>query len=269
MRVLSRIRRNGTNWLLMPAVLGAVLFLMTAARATAQEATDSAAATQPAAAPNISVVDLFFKGGIFMYPLALCSIIAVTIILERFLALRRGNIVPRGFLQGLKTVFHDTRDDRDAALEYCRQHDSAVARMVAAGVKRMPRGLTAAEKAIEDAGANEALKLRRNMRFLYAIGSVATLLGLIGTIWGMIKAFQVAAVAGVGRVDQLSTGIYLAMVNTFSGLAVAIVVTLFYYLLIGRIERLISELNEELSEFSDEYGFNAAPEIEVGVTNTL
>ncbi len=107
------------------------------------------------------------------------------------------------------------------------------------------------------------------MRFLYALGSIGTLLGLIGTISGMIKAFQVAAVAGVGRVDQLSTGIYEAMVNTFGGLAVAIVVTLFYYFFIGRIERLISELNDELNEFSDEYGFNAESDTELRVTNTL
>ena len=105
-----------------------------------------------------------------------------------------------------------------------------------------PRGSThaarfdAAEKAIEDAGANEALKLRRNMRFLYALGSVSTLLGLIGTITGMIRAFQAAAVGGIGRVNQLSTGIYEAMVNTFGGLAVAIVVTIFYYFFVGRIE---------------------------------
>lgn len=271
MQVVSRIRRRGINWLLMPAVLGAVLFVMTAARSAAQEAPDNGAtaATQPAAAPKISVIDLFFKGGFFMYPLALCSIISVTIIIERFLALRRGNIIPRGFLPGLKSVFRDPREDRDKALEYCRRHDSAVARMVAAGIKRLGRGLTAAEKAIEDAGANEALKLRRNMRFLYALGSIGTLLGLIGTISGMIKAFQVAAVAGVGRVDQLSTGIYEAMVNTFGGLAVAIIVTLFYYFFIGRIERLISELNDELNEFSDEYGFNAESDTELRVTNTL
>src|SRR6202000_937407 len=117
-----------------------------------------------------------------------------------------------------------------AALAYCESHDSPLARIVAAGVKRMPRGVVAAEKAIEDAGANEALKLRRYMRFLYALGSVATLLGLIGTISGMIRAFMATAAGNEGpsRVAALSTGIYEAMVNTFGGLAVAIVVTIFY-----------------------------------------
>jgi biopolymer transport protein ExbB len=178
-------------------------------------------------------------------------------------------VIPPDFLPGLRKVFKDVREDRDAAIAYCREHDSPIARMVVAGIKRLPRGLMAAEKAIEDAGGNEALKLRRNMRFLYALGSVATLLGLIGTISGMIKAFQVAAVAGVGRVDQLSTGIYEAMVNTFGGLAVAIVVTIFYYFFVGRIERLIGEINDALASFSDDYGFNAESEAELSATATL
>jgi biopolymer transport protein ExbB len=143
--------------------------------------------------------------------------------------------------------------------------------MVEAGVKRMPRGLVVAEKAVEDAGANEAIKLRRNMRFLYALGSVATLLGLIGTISGMIQAFQSAAGSASGNADvhALTTGIYEAMVNTFGGLAVAIVVTIFYYFFVGRIERLITDLNDSLANFSDEFGFNAESDRELRVTQTL
>lgn len=228
------------------------------------------ATTQPGGVnTGIPVIDLFFKGGFFMYPLAACSVLAVAIIIERFLALRRSQVIPRRFMPGLKNVWRDVQADRGRALEYCRQHDSPIARMIAAGIRRLPRGIPAAEKAIEDAGANEALKLRRNMRFLYALGSTATLLGLIGTISGMIKAFQAAAVAGVGRVNELSTGIYEAMVNTFGGLAVAIVVTIFYYFFVGRIERLISELNDQLSDFSDQFGFTAETDRELRATSTL
>jgi biopolymer transport protein ExbB len=243
--------------------------LLLASAAFAQGVGSPAAATQPATTTNIPLIDLFFKGGIFMYPLAGCSILAVAIIFERMLSLRRSQVIPKNFMKGLRGVWRDPQADRQRALDYCRQKDSPIARMLAAGIKRMPRGIAVAEKAIEDAGANEALKLRRNMRFLYAIGSVATLLGLIGTIYGMIKAFEAAAAEGVGRINELSTGIYLAMVNTFSGLAVAIVVTIFYYFLIGRIERLISELNDELTDFSDQFGFNAESDRELRTTSTL
>lgn len=237
-----------------------------------QGQTTSPADTQATAADNsatgdgaeLNAWDLYLKGGWFMYPLTACSVLALALIIERGMALRRGLVIPARFLPGLRVVARDLRENREGALDYCRANDSAIARMLAAGIKRLPRGVDAAEKAIEDAGANEALKLRRNMRFLYSLGSVATLLGLIGTISGMIKAFQAAASSGAGDVHKLSTGIYEAMVNTFAGLAVAILVTIFYYYFVGRIERLISDLNDTLAQFSDDFGFNNVvdPELE-------
>jgi len=86
---------------------------------------------------------------------------------------------------------------------------------------------------------------------LYALGSIATLLGLIGTISGMIKAFQVASGGGMGKAELLAKGIYEAMVCTFGGLAVAIVCTFAYYYFLGRIERLVGDMNEALGEIGD------------------
>jgi len=249
-------------------LVGAVAILIVNLTVLAQPATTAPATTAPArgeagakvdapAPPKPSLFDMFRKGGIFMYPLAACSVVALAIIFERMLALRRANVIPTRFAQGLRATMRDLRRDRQAGLVYCRNHDVPIARMIAAGLKRLPRGLDALEKAIEDAGTHESMLLRRNMRFLYALGSVATLLGLIGTISGMIQAFQVAAAGGVGRVEQLSTGIYEAMVCTFGGLAVAIVVTLAYYFFVGRIERLVGELNVTLMKFSETYGIDA------------
>src|SRR5206468_1427325 len=173
--------------------------------------------------------------------------------------LRRSSVIPAGFIAGLLGVFRDPVEDRQQAIAYCKAHDSSLARVVLAGLNRLPRGPAAAEKAGEDAGANEALKLRKNVRMLYAFGSVATLLGLIGTISGMIKAFQVAAGGGLGKAELLAKGIYEAMVNTFGGLAVAIVCTAFYYLFLGRIERLVADMNDAFAEFGDRYLATAKP----------
>lgn len=231
----------------------AVFAAITMAAGAAFAQTTAPAENRPA---EITVLQMFVKGGWFMYPLAFASILAVGIIFDRFLALRRSRVIPPAFMPGLARVYKDPKEDREEALKYCTEHESPIARVVAAGIRKMPRGWAAAEKAIEDEGGNQALKLRHNMRFLYSLGSVATLLGLIGTISGMIKAFQVAAVAGVGRVDQLSTGIYEAMICTFAGLAVAIVVTICYYYLVGRIERLVAEINDTVNRFADENGAN-------------
>ncbi len=217
--------------------------------------------------------DLFKAGGVVMYVLAGASVIAVAIIFERLYSLRRSQIIPRDFMPGLRALLRDPRDEaqRREAVNYCRANDSPIARMVQAFIKRLPRGFDAAEKALEDAGGNEALKLRTNMRMFYSIGSVATLLGLIGTIKGMILAFMNTAKAGdaANKVELLSKGIYEAMVCTFGGLAVAILVTVFYYFFIGRIEKLIGDINDELTQFSDEYGLNAESALELGVSNAL
>lgn len=260
-------------------VIGVLLFVRPMAmgqaasangNATTQAAgTTDAGGSGEAPLPKLSPIDLFWKAGFFIWPLALCSILSVAVIIERMIALRRVKIIPPGFLDGLKRVYADNREDREQALRYCEEHDSPLARMIAAGIRRLPRGVAAAEKAIEDTGANETLKLRQNMRFLYSLGSVATLLGLIGTIAGMIKAFQVASVMGPGHADKLSEGIYEAMVNTFAGLAIAIVVTIFYYFFVGRIEKLVSEMNDSVNEFGRDAGFDADPTGEVAATSTL
>ena len=225
---------------------------ITAAAVSTASAGDASLAAQSQIQER-TLFELFRAGGSFMYALLACSVLSVAIIIERFISLRRSAVVPTGFMAGLRGVFRDPREDRQAALEYCQANDSAMARVVAAGVKRLPHGPAATEKAAEDAGANEALKLRRNIRMLYALGSIATLLGLIGTISGMIKAFQVAAGGGLGKAELLAKGIYEAMVNTFGGLAVAIVCTAFYYYFLGRIERLVGEMNEAFAEFGERY----------------
>jgi biopolymer transport protein ExbB len=215
--------------------------------------------------------DLFLKGGYVMWVLGACSVLALAIIFERLYSLRRGRVIPSKFLPGLRAILRSPRYDRESAIEYCRLDDSPLAHMVSAFFKRLPRGFVAAEKALEDAGGNEALKLRQNLRMLYAIGSAATLLGLIGTIAGMIKAFMVTARAGNAdnKVELLSTGIYEAMVCTFGGLAVAILVTIFYYYFVGKVEKLVSDINDELARFADEYGLRAESSDELDTTSGM
>ena len=238
----------GVAALLLVVYCGAALAQQGGAPATAPSAADALATS---AAQKQTLWELFQAGGLAMWALLVCSVLAIAIIIERLVTLRHSTVVPAGFMPGLLGVYRDPVEDRQQGLTYARSHDSAIARVVIAGLNRLPRGPVQAEKAMEDAGANEALKLRRNVRMLYALGSVATLLGLIGTISGMIKAFQIASGGGMGKAELLAKGIYEAMVCTFGGLAVAIVCTAFYYWFLGRIEKLVADMNDSLAEFGD------------------
>jgi biopolymer transport protein ExbB len=251
--------KPASNWRLPPglfaaAALGVIVYC---GSSLAQQSGGAAPSTAPAAdalataAQKQTLWELFRAGGPVMYALLLSSVLAIAIIIERLVSLRAAHVIPGGFMKGLLAVYRDPVEDRQQALSYAKPSDTAVARVVTVGLNRIPRGPEAAEKAMEDAGANEALKLRRNIRLLYAIGSVATLLGLIGTISGMIKAFQIASGGGMGKAELLAKGIYEAMVCTFGGLAVAIVCTAFYYWFLGRIEKLVSEMNDALGDFGE------------------
>ena len=125
-------RINVTRRSLFAGCMGLLLATSVFAQDAAPPAT--AAATQPTASTNIPLIDLFFKGGIFMYPLAGCSILAVAIIFERMLSLRRSQVIPKNFMKGLRGVWRDPQADRQRALDYCRQKDSPIARMLAAGI---------------------------------------------------------------------------------------------------------------------------------------
>lgn len=218
-----------------------------------------AKAAAPAATEDdtgMNVLELLVAGGPLMIPIALCSIGGVTIIAERLFALRRSTICPPDFLPSLREVFRSPAD-RDVAMQFCRSKSLPVARIVAAGIRKMPQGVELVEQAIEDAGANEVAKLRRNLRMLFGLASIAPLLGLLGTVWGLIEAFQTAATEGLGGgakgAQMMAKGIYVALVTTVAGLSVAIPLLVFYYHFQGRIERVVSDLNDVSEEFVEHF----------------
>lgn len=222
----------------------------------------AAPTTQQAAiadeAASMTFLQLLIKGGWFMIPIGMVSLIGLALIMERLVALRMSRVVPGRFLRGMKAAGRDVR----AAIEYCRGHDSPIARIVGAGLRKLPHGEEAARRAIEDAGVNEVHKLRRNLRLLFGVSAVAPMLGLIGTVWGMIEAFRVTAAArGLGRPELLAKGIYEALVTTLGGLIVAIPVLMFYYYFVGKIEQIISVMNDVSEEALEQFtGVNVTTE---------
>ena len=244
----------------LAAAAGMILLAaVAAAQPAAPDAPGGAAETKIQSTPRMSLWELLMKGGYFMIPIGLCSLMGLALIVERAISLRRGAIIPRGFLEGLKRAFQGARDDRRAGLEYCRQNDCPMARVAAAGIRKLHKPEQSVEAAIEDAGANEVAKLRRNLVMLVGISAVAPMLGLLGTVWGMIQAFQVASLQGLGKAESLAKGIYEALVTTFGGLTVAIPILIFYYYFRSKIERIVSQMNDVSVEFLDHYVEEADP----------
>lgn len=218
-----------------------------AARSIPSNVTDGGAAQ--------SVWDFMVKGGPVMIPIGLCSFIALTVMVERLISLRRGQVIPRKFFSGLADHLKNGVRDRDRAMEYCKKNGSPVANIVAAGIKRLDQPVEVIEKHITEAGQREVLKLRKYTRILSVIASIAPLLGLLGTIFGMITAFQTVAASGeaLGKTELLAKGIYQAMITTAAGLMVAIPVLIGFHWLAAKIEFLVSEMDRLTVEFVETY----------------
>ncbi len=151
--------------------------------------------------------------------------------------------------------------DREKILMYCTAEPSPVSRVIQAAVKRLGRPLPEIEKSVEDAGAKEVRGLRRNCRVLSGVATIAPMLGLLGTVAGMIRCFmELSAGDGLARSEHLAAGIYQALVTTGAGLVIAIPAAVAYMMCTARIERLVGELDEVASEFIET---TTAPEDEL------
>jgi biopolymer transport protein ExbB len=216
-----------------------------------------AAADGSAAASGVKVESLWdfvVKGGSLMIPIGACSLVAFTVIIERLISLRRSNVVPPAFIPGLKKVM-DEEADRSEAVEYCQKDGSPIANILAAGIKRLGESVELLERHIQEAGEREIVKLRKYLRSLSVVASIAPLLGLLGTIFGMIKAFQTVATSAesLGKAELLAKGIYEAMITTAAGLLVAIPVLVAYHYLSARIDGLVMDMDRTTVDFIEEY----------------
>jgi len=201
------------------------------------------------------LIDLINRGGWVMYPILLCSIAGLGLTLERLWALRRGRVVPRTFLASVSGLLDQRRYDDVAFLS--QSEDNAAARLVNLALKLGGRRRSLFKDAMEEAGRREAAELTTHLGALHLVASVSPLLGLLGTVSGMISAFSAIAQEGVGHPGLLAEGISEALLTTAAGLCVAIPVLVIHRALSSRAETLTSDL-EELS--SDLLEALAAPE---------
>lgn len=220
-------------------------------------------AAAPAAPPvakrdkSINVFALFLAGGIFMVPITAMSILAVTMTIERTLGLRKQRVLPDELVAGLGQLATGAGNfDPRKAYRICQQFPSAAANVVRVMLLKVGRPLPEVETAVAQASQREADKLYANVRWLNLAASLSTMLGLIGTIQGMILAFhQLTNIeATADRTSVLASGIYTALVTTFAGLTVAIPALLVAHFFESRILSLFRQI--------DELTFNLLPQLE-------
>ncbi len=193
---------------------------------------------------------LFLKGGFFMWPILIGSIVMLAMALERQVNLRSGAVRPRKLAREVERRI--ANGDTTGAMQECAVlKTSAYARMVHACLQREGAEAYAMETAIEEAGARELINLRRGTRTLGVIADIAPLLGLLGTVTGMIKAFNVVAAAGaLGKAELLAEGIGEALMTTAFGLCVAVPAIILYHYFRGRADNWVRIIEDDCLSYA-------------------
>lgn len=192
------------------------------------------------------IVDSGVTGVAFMAVLGLFSLVAATVALERFVNMRRGRMIPRAFTESLEQLTKGSGTAPDLFAELCNTTTAPIAAILQAGLVRQGRPLLEVEKAMEDAASREMSETQAKIRPLRTVGNVAPLIGLLGTVVGMIIAFHTASQAGLGKAELLAKGIYMALLTTAGGLSVAIPSLLLGSFFGGRLEKFFREIDKHL-----------------------
>jgi biopolymer transport protein ExbB len=196
-----------------------------------------------------SVAEIVLDANPMLWPLALCSVVALGFALERFVALRRSRVIPREFSERFIERLADGKLDRDRAMELCRAQESPAARVFGHAVRYWGQPGAVIRQAVEADAAVEVADLKRNIRALSGTATLAPLLGLLGTVFGLIEAFDALGTAvnnGASKSSALAHGISLALVATAIGLVIAAFSVIAYYYLLNRVDLLVRDLDEKV-----------------------
>lgn len=194
--------------------------------------------------PMKNLLQVMRDGGPLMIPIGLCSVVLLVFVFERLISLRRSRVIPRPFVKRFLQQLRDGQLGLDSALELCETNRSPVAEVFAAAIRKWGRPAVEVEQAIIDAGERVTNGLRKYLRVINGISTVTPLLGLLGTVFGMIQTFNTIAVGdAMGRPEMLAGGIGQALLTTAGGLCVAIPALILYLYFVGRVDRLIMDID--------------------------
>ncbi|MDE0331569.1 MAG: MotA/TolQ/ExbB proton channel family protein [Nitrospinae bacterium] len=182
------------------------------------------------------------RGGVLMIPLGVCSILALAIILERTLNLRTKKIIQLDILQQVRDLVAENQVSD--AMTLCRRYPSVMGRILLVTIANHDREREELRSVVEDAGRQEVTTLDKNLGALGTIAAIAPLLGLTGTVFGMIRTFAIISEKGIAHPSQLAGGISEALITTATGLVIAIPTLIFYNYFTNKADRLILEIEK-------------------------
>ena len=214
------------------------------------QATNVAVASPEAEEIKLSLLELAKEGGWIMLVLAIFSIIAVYIFSERFITINKASKRDDNFMNLIRNFMIEGK--LDEAKELCKQTDTPISRMIEKGISRIGKPLNDIQTAIENVGNLEVSKLEKGVALIGMISGAAPMLGFLGTVTGMIRAFYDMSMAGNNiDIELLSAGIYEAMVTTVGGLFVGILAYIFYNVIVSNIDKVVNLLESKSIEFMD------------------
>ena len=199
---------------------------------------------------RMSLWDMTVQGGWIMLILAVFSVIAVYIFIERFITINRAAKKDDMFMDTIRNYMMDGKLDDAKVL--CQRTSTPLSRMIEKGISRIGKPLNDIQTAIENVGNLEVSNLEKGVALLAMISGAGPMLGFLGTVIGMIRAFYDMSMAGNNiDIELLSTGIYQAMVTTVGGLIVGIIAFIFYNILVSQIDKVVNLLESKSIEFMD------------------
>jgi len=203
-----------------------------------------------ASSDGMTMLDMYLQGGFLMHPILFLSVIAIYIIVERWRVIARSSMRMESFLSEVHDML--VEGNVKQAIRYCEQTDKPLSRILVKGLQRLGRPIKEIEDGIMSAGKQEANRLEAKMDWLATVAGVAPLLGFLGTVTGMIDAFQqIQNMEGQVNPSLLAGGIWEALITTAFGLGVGIIAYGFYNFLLTKVNRKIFELEAASTDFID------------------
>lgn len=205
---------------------------------------------ETAADNGLNFLDMALKGGWLMIPLVLLSLLAIYIFVERYVVIHRARKDAPYFMDRIREYLADGKSD--AAIRVCRQTKAPYAAMIEKGILRIGRPAADIQAAIENVGNLQVAQMEKGFTMLATISSGAPMIGFLGTVTGMIRAFYDMAQAGsAADITLLSNGIYQALTTTVAGLIVGIIAMFAYNYLVGELDKVVNEMEAKTMEFMD------------------